>query len=463
MKYLLFGTGDYYERYKKWFAKDEIVALLDNAKEKQNTTLDGIRIMAPQDGVNEAFDVVVILSFYVREMKKQLIELGVSAEKIFHFYDLHKLLYAPEKKKPIRAYGASFDALVAQKDKKILLLSQDMTLGGPALALYHTAKTLIKNGYQIVFASMIDGPLREKLVLEGIPVIVDDNLQIETMRDAEWTHGFRCVFCNAINFCVYLSKRDGMTLVIWWLHDSAFFYDGISQEIFDSIPRENLKVCAVGTVPKEVLLGRMPDIQIENLIYGVEDTGMEALGHQVGEKVSFLTIGFVEARKGQDILVEAIKKLPADVLAKASFRLVGQNTSALANRLKTEIESLPQVMMTGPVGRERIEQFLSEADMMIIPSREDPMPTVAAEAMMHGVPCLVSDVTGTAAYIDEGVNGMVVTCGDATMLAEKIAWSILHADRLHDMGVKAREIFDAHFSMEVFERELLRVIQEVGI
>ena len=26
MKYLLFGTGEYYQRYKKWFAKDNIAA-----------------------------------------------------------------------------------------------------------------------------------------------------------------------------------------------------------------------------------------------------------------------------------------------------------------------------------------------------------------------------------------------------------------------------------------------------
>lgn len=37
--------------------------------------------------------------------------------------------------------------------------------------------------------------------------------------------------------------------------------------------------------------------------------------------------------------------------------------------------------------------------------REDPMPTVVAEAMFYGVPCIVSDAVGTAEYITE--KGMV--------------------------------------------------------
>ena len=68
MKYLLFGTGDYYNRYKKWFESADVVALLDNAVEKQNTVLDNIRVLSPQEGVKLEYDVIIILSFYVKPM-----------------------------------------------------------------------------------------------------------------------------------------------------------------------------------------------------------------------------------------------------------------------------------------------------------------------------------------------------------------------------------------------------------
>ena len=96
LKFLLFGTGDYYERYKKWFAKEDVLALLDNSLVKQNTYLDGNKILSPEEGVQLPYDAIVILSFYVKEMKEQLLRSGVVEEKIYHFYDLHRLLYQEE-------------------------------------------------------------------------------------------------------------------------------------------------------------------------------------------------------------------------------------------------------------------------------------------------------------------------------------------------------------------------------
>ena len=83
MKFLLFGTGDYYERYKKWFDKNNVLALLDNSEEKQNRLIDGIKVLSPEEGISLSFDVIVILSFYVRAMKEQLLGLGVSEDKIY--------------------------------------------------------------------------------------------------------------------------------------------------------------------------------------------------------------------------------------------------------------------------------------------------------------------------------------------------------------------------------------------
>ena len=93
MKYLLFGTGDYYERYKKWFDRDKVVALLDNSELKQGTSIDGIQVLSPEQGVVLCYDAIVILSFYVKAMKKQLIELGIDENKIYHFYDLSFILF----------------------------------------------------------------------------------------------------------------------------------------------------------------------------------------------------------------------------------------------------------------------------------------------------------------------------------------------------------------------------------
>lgn len=88
--------------------------------------------------------------------------------------------------------------------------------------MFHAAKVLKKRGYAVVYASMLDGPLKPILIENDISVIVDENLQISTMQETVWVSTFSLLICNTLNFHVFLSERDTNIPVVWWLHDSAF-------------------------------------------------------------------------------------------------------------------------------------------------------------------------------------------------------------------------------------------------
>lgn len=457
MKFLLFGTGEYYQRFKKWLAREEVVALLDNSLQKQHTLLDGIEVLSPKEGVRREFDAIIIMSFHIRAMKRQLMELGVAEERIYHFYDLRRLIDVQENRQSLQYYGISAHRIQETAAKSIALLSTDLALGGTAIALFQLADVLKKQGHSLVFVSMLDGPLRERLEACEIPVVVDSNLQLATMRETQWLADFRLVLCNAINYYIFLSERNEKTPVVWWLHDSSFFYDGVDREVIRKISQENLTVFSVGPVPEKAIHEMYPELPVKELLYGVADTAKEAV-HEKG-KLCFVTIGHIEERKGQDILVQALGLLEQEEREKAVFYMVGQDTSLLAGRVKEETASMPEVVITGPVGREEIDAILSRADVLICPSREDPMPTVAAEAMMHGVPCILSNATGTSAYIREEQNGMVFSCGNAKELADKIRWCMAHEDCLAKMGRLARKIYEEKFSMEVFEERVRQIME----
>lgn len=461
MKFLLFGTGDYYKRYKKWFDNEDVLALLDNSKKKQNTIIDGIEVLLPEEGIKQPFDVIVILSFYVKEMKNQLVELGVSEEKIYHFFDLHKLIRPNKLRKDVIYFNES--KRIAMSDgltKKVLFLSNDMTLGGPAIALFYAAEVLMKHGYEVVYASMIDGPLREKILSHGIPVVVDENLQVGTMQDINWISRFSLIFCNTINFHVFLSKRDIKKKTIWWLHDSSFFYDGVDNAVLRKINRTDLNIYSVGPVPQNAIKSLITDISVGELLYGVADT-VNCTKRTRSDKVCFVTIGYIEEHKGQDILLQAIKVLPQSIREKALFYIVGQDSSIFAEKIKKEIELIPEIIMTGTLSRDGIDEILNCADVLICPSRQDSMPTVAAEAMMHSVPCILSDATGTSAYIKEEIDGFIFHSEDVSALSKKVEWCIENKDKLYSFGIKSRLIYEKYFSMKSFERNLLNVINDI--
>lgn len=455
MKFLLFGTGDYYERYKKWFTHEEVIALLDNSRNKQKMIIDGIKVLSPEQGIKLSYDAIIILSFYVKAMREQLMKLGVSEEKIFHFYDLHRLIDVNRCHRPVHYFDVT--------DKmNILLLSQDLTLGGPALALFHMAEVLKSNGYDVTVGSMLDGPLRETISDNSIPVIVDENMQIGTMKNCNWVKQFSMILCSTINFYVFLSERFVDIPTIWWLHDSLFFYDGVDKQLLQRIDRTNLTVLSVGPVPKKAMQKFLPDLEINRLLYGVADT-QRSIGRKEhsNERLCFVTIGYIERRKGQDLLVQAIQRIPKEIRKQAIFYFVGQNISAMAQQLQEEIKNIPEIVVTGTKNRNEINEILSQADLLICPSREDPMPTVAAEAMMHEVACMVSDVTGTAAYLKDGEDGVVFQSENVQELSDKIVMCIERSEKLREMGIRARSVYEKYFSMTAFERDLLDTINNI--
>ncbi len=460
MRFLLFGTGDYYERFKKWFDKDEVIALLDNSPQKHNTLIDDIKVISPEEGVGLEYDVIIILSFYVKEMRAQLVALGVADNRIFHFFDLHRVIPEEKKCREIQCYGFDWKEFekTKKKGKTIALLSHDLTYGGPALALYHVAEALMHDGWQVVFASMLDGPMRTFLMERDIPVIVDENLQVKNMNDTEWITFFDVVFCNTIGYYAFLSERQKDVPVIWWLHDSPFFYEGVNQIVLNKIEKSDLRVLAVGPVPKHAMLAHRPDFEIDNFLYSVKDVVEHYQDKKESILIRFVTIGYMEWRKGQDILVNAIKLLPQHILEQCEFYFVGQNTSMLAQKVKEDSAKITQINITGVLNREEINRLLESVDILVCPSREDPMPTVAAEAMMHSVPCLVSDATGTASYIEEYKNGLVFQSENVLELAKKLQWCVEHKTDVCNMRAVARKTYEDIYSQDAFVEKLKNIL-----
>lgn len=454
MKFLLFGTGDYYQRYKKWFVNDDVIAVLDNNAEKQGHKIDGLDIIAPCEAVGLTYDYIVILSFYVKAMKAQLIELGVPSDKILHFFELYKLGLTKKVDVPLKLYGKTMEEIINERENSVLLLSTDLELqGGPATVLIRMAYILKKNGYNVIFGTMMDGAQREKLTSVDIPVVVDARLQIDRMADIEWVHGFKHIVCNTVGYSVFVSDRnDKSTPVTWWLHDSKFFFEGLEKNLLKNMDFDNLHIVSVGKIPKQAFLDIVPYAHVDELLYGVDEEKNE---HQV----KFMVLGYIESRKGQDILFEAIQQIPEQIRRNAVFYFVGKDTSVMAENIKAKSINISEIIITGIVSGLEKNLLLKDIDVLICPSREDPMPAVVVEAMKNRKATIVSSACGIAEYIRERVNGLVFESENVDDLKNKIIWCIENNEKLAGMGNCSYEIFRDKFSMESYEEQVLKIVK----
>lgn len=455
MNIMLFGTGDCYSKYKKWFKKFHIVALLDNDRSKQGTEIDGHKVLAPAEGVRENYDYIFILSVHEAEMRKELQILGVEDSKILHYFGLHNFL---KKEADIPRMPVHFYPYVEGK-RTVLMLSYDLNPSGAFQAFFEAAVILQKSGYCVVAASMDDGPMKEEFLNSQIPVIVDPNMQIGTCSDIEWIQDYDVVFCNTLNFYYMLSKRVDSKQYIWWLHEPEIFYEGINTEEFRKISNENLHIYAAGGAAVAAFKKFQPELKVSLLRYGIQDVYLPTQKKACSEryKKKFAVVGNVQKYKGQDLLVDAIKSLDEETRQRSEFFIYGNKASKYAEDLILAAEKISNVHFEGAITRKELLEKLYDIDILICPSRADTMPLAVTEAMMLHIPCIVSNAVGTAEYITDGRDGIVFKSGDKHALARAIYRCVFDEIDLQVMGDAGRNLYDSYFSMEMFEKTLLDI------
>lgn len=85
-KVIVFGTGLFWNNHKETVQTySDIVCFLDNNSSKIGACLDGKIIESPQNVNNYEYDIVLIMSQYEKQMKEQLVDLGVSEENIWTY------------------------------------------------------------------------------------------------------------------------------------------------------------------------------------------------------------------------------------------------------------------------------------------------------------------------------------------------------------------------------------------
>jgi glycosyltransferase involved in cell wall biosynthesis len=90
--------------------------------------------------------------------------------------------------------------------------------------------------------------------------------------------------------------------------------------------------------------------------------------------------------------------------------------------LRAEIEAVPGLTVTGWVGPDMVQTYLTAARCLVFPSLwYETYGLTVSEAAARGVPAIVSDVSAAAERIEDGVTGWCFESGNADDLARCLA------------------------------------------
>ncbi len=156
------------------------------------------------------------------------------------------------------------------------------------------------------------------------------------------------------------------------------------------------------------------------------------------DAVVVLFSGKLSERKGVDLLPAAVAALPPDLAAQVHLLILGDG--ALRASLEAQCAALLQGRSTfaGFQNQSKLSAFYHTADLLALPSRAlETWGLVVNEALLHGLPCIVSDTVGCQPdLVLPGDTGEVCAAGDASSLAEALQrlWQRLkHSPQLADV------------------------------
>ncbi len=160
-----------------------------------------------------------------------------------------------------------------------------------------------------------------------------------------------------------------------------------------------------------------------------------------------LAVGRLHRNKAFDVLLEALAALPECYLW-----LAGSGPEE--SRLRGQADSLGVASRVRFLGwREDTPALHAAADLLVCPSRHEPLGNVIVEAWAHGLPVVAARSAGPEELIEDGASGLLVALDDAGALADAVR-RVLGGEALRaEFAAKGRKAYESTYTeVAVVER-----------
>ena len=350
--------------------------------------------------------------------------------------------------------------------KRAFLISHVLDMTGAPIVMVSAVPVLRSMGYEVTVLGPSDNGSLQLFRDAGAAVITRAGC---VSSPALWGLALCADFVivnTVVSGRVLRALSDTGVPVLWWLHDAFAGYPHIAHQIPKTIA-PNVEVYSVGKHAAAAMHAVRPEFEIKQLIYGLPDYSKEDfpvydLGYANGRPL-FVTVGSFERRKGQDIFCKAIRLLPPEVRQKASFLFVGKAADReMMDAVRNLTADFPaNVFYCKRLSRDEIKSLMQQCTCLVCASRDDPMPTFVTEGLIFGKPSIVSEHTGTAGLVTEGVDGFVYRDDDPAQLEKLLCWAIEHPAELAAMHDDCRALYERYYSKEAFARTLTTAVKEL--
>lgn len=164
-------------------------------------------------------------------------------------------------------------------------------------------------------------------------------------------------------------------------------------------------------------------------------------------------VGYLIERKGQKLVIEAMKHLPD-----ATLLLVGDGPARQAIEAQIGAAELSdRVRLLGPQPHEALPALFAAADVSALPSSSEGLANVWVESIACGTPVVIADVGGARELVDSPAAGRIVA-RDAHAIAQAIR-SVIESPFSREETRRAAERFTWERNSEALHAHLSGLIE----
>ena len=169
--------------------------------------------------------------------------------------------------------------------------------------------------------------------------------------------------------------------------------------------------------------------------------------------------------KGVYVLLDALKILN-DNNVKFHCNLVGGAGDISLKQLNQKINNLKLQNCVSYLGKKynhEKHKIFQSSDIFVFPTfyHNETFGIVNIEAMMFGIPVISTSEGGIPDIVKDRETGFVIDKQNPNQLAEKIKWFIDNPEEAILMGEKGREYFLENYTLEIFERRMAHILNQI--
>ncbi len=195
--------------------------------------------------------------------------------------------------------------------------------------------------------------------------------------------------------------------------------------------------------------------------HGVDLTSFAPQLRLGGGRVELLAVGRLVAKKGFDVLIDAVRLLDFDW----RLRIIGDGPLLQSlQQAARDTAVADRIEFLGARTHAELPSLYHGTDIVAVPSvidaegDRDGLPNVVLEAMACGLAIVGSDVAAIPTAIEHRVTGLLVEPGDAHGLANALNEFAKDADLRAALGINARSRAESRFGLQACTDRFLSIL-----